>query len=161
MVNLVSDRDSRELWERHVKDSLSLLPWFECTHEYLDVGSGGGFPAIPLAIMRPDLRVTLVERSARKCRFLEQAVMHLPLVNVAVEEVDIRNFTPTNSFDTITARAVANPSTVWQWTKRLLKSDGELLLQTSQPVEDELPEGKIRRFAEGYRGCVTAVARSE
>ena len=157
----MSERDSRELWDRHVNDSLSLLPWFDCTHDYLDVGSGGGFPAIPIAIMRADLRVTLVERSAKKCRFLEQVVMHLPLDNVSVEEVDIRNFTPTSSFDTITARAVAKPSIVWKWSKRLLKSNGELLLQTSQPVEEKLPEGKIRRFAEGHRGCVTAVARFE
>lgn len=157
----MSERDSGDLWERHVKDSLSLLPWFERTHDYLDLGSGGGFPAIPIAIMRPDLRVTLVERSARKCRFLEQAVMHLPLDNVSVEEVDIRNFAPIHLFDTITARAVANPSIVWQWTKRLLKSEGELLLQTSQPVDDKLPEGKIRGFAEGHRGCVTAVVRFE
>ena len=127
----------------------------------MDIGSGGGFPAIPIAIARPDIKVMLIERNQKKCRFLEQAVMHLPLQNVSVVQSDIRDFVTSLRFDTITARAVADPATLWQWSPIFLNRNGQLLLQTTEPICDELPQTTIQCSKKVQRGWVTAVTRAQ
>ena len=111
--------------------------------------------------MRPDLEVTLIERSMRKCRFLEQVAMHVQLDNIVVEQIDSKDYTTSKIFHAITARGVAKPSKVWEWTKGLLHDEGQLLLQTSEPFFDNLPGAKIRDSTKGHRGWVTAVARDQ
>lgn len=160
VLNLVSRNDALKLRERHIDDGLGLIPWLSTTTTYLDVGSGGGFPAIPIAIARPTIQVTLVERSTRKCQFLRHAAMELGLANVVVECVDVRQFNPEGLFDTVTARAVAVPATVWGWTQHLISCTGQLLVQTAEPFQGELPNGRIRETHPGRRGWVSAIVRN-
>lgn len=159
--NLVSHRDLGRLRDRHVLDSLGLLPWWRGS--LADVGSGAGFPGIPLAVARPDSPVTLVERSERKARFLQQVVIDLALRNVEVIEADVRQPLASGSldgrvFDTVTARAVAPPAASWRLLRGLLAPAGVALLQSGEPLEASLFDGgEIRHSDRAGETWVTAV----
>lgn len=149
--NLVSRRDLDRLRDRHVLDSLSLLPWWRGS--LADVGSGAGLPGIPLAIARPDSPVTLVERSERKARFLQQVVIELALGNVEVIEADVGQPRASGSldgrvFDTVTARAVAPPAASWRLLRGLLAPAGGAMLQSGEPLHASLFDGGEIRHSE-------------
>ena len=163
--NLVSRRDLDHLRERHVFDSLALLPWWRGS--LADVGSGAGFPGIPLAIARPDASVTLVERSQRKARFLQQVVIELALDNVAVIEADVGRPTAARSlgapgFGTVTARALAPPAMTWRLVRGLLAEHGVALLQSGEPLAAGLfNEGEVRVRERAGRTWVTVVGQAK
>ena len=145
--SLVSRRDADRLETRHIADSLSLVPWIEGVR-LADIGSGAGFPGIPLAIAGPQWRVTLVERSEKKARFLRQALIELEIENAEVVLKDARAFDPDTPFDTVTVRAVAKPMIAWQIARRLLRHEGCALLQSSTSLAElAFPGGRIRRAA--------------
>lgn len=139
VVSLVSKPDLAALESRHVVDSLSLAPVLVAKGRdatlLLDVGSGAGFPAIPLAVVLRELRVLLVERSERKVGFLRKAVGALALERVrivcgAFPEVSA-DFRP----DVITARAVERPATVLGAMPGYLDKGAMLLCQAGDPRE--------------------------
>lgn len=143
--SLVSRRDASRLETRHIADSLSLVPWIEGTR-LGDVGSGAGFPGIPLAIAGPQWQVTLVERSTKKARFLRQVLIELEIENAEVVLEDARQFDPDRPFDTVTARAVATPGAAWEIVRPLLRPHGCALLQSSSALTGlPFPGGRIRR----------------
>ena len=129
---LVSRRDVSRLRERHVLDSLALLPWW--SGALADIGSGGGFPGVPLAIARPQSPVVLIERSERKGRFLRQAIIDLELANAQLVVGDVADYRPATLFDTVTVRAVAPPATAWKLARRLVAPTGVVLLQSREPL---------------------------
>ena len=154
--NLVSRFDAARLRERHVLDSMALLPWWSGT--LADIGSGAGFPGVPLAIARPDARVALIERSERKGIFLRQAAIDLELGNVEVVIADASRYRPPALFDTIAVRAVAKPAVAWDLARRLLGADGRVLVQSYQPLaEATFPNGVVRASERAGVGWVTAV----
>ena len=130
--NLVSRRDLGRFRQRHIEDSLALLPW--CRGSVVDVGSGAGLPGVPLAIARRDMPVTLLERSERKCAFLRHVALELGLDNVAVVQADARRHRPTTGFETAVARAVAPPPASWRLVRPLLASGGTALVPTYAPM---------------------------
>ena len=143
--SLVSRRDADRLETRHIADSLSLLPWIQGAR-LADVGSGAGFPGIPLAIAEPQWFVTLVERSEKKARFLRQALIELDIDNAEVVPEDVRDFEPDSPFDAVTVRAVAQPTTAWEMTRHLLRPRGCALLQSSSSLAGlAFAGGRIRR----------------
>ena len=148
--SLVSRRDASRLETRHIADSLTLVPWVEGTR-LGDVGSGAGFPGIPLAIAGPRWHVTLVERSEKKARFLRQALIELDIENAEVVVADARKFDPGAPFDTVTVRAVAKAPMAWEIARQLLRRGGCALLQSSSSLSGlSFPGGRIRR-AEAVR----------
>ena len=159
--NLVSRRDLERLRQRHVLDSLSLLPWWRGS--LADVGSGAGFPGVPLAIARPEASVTLIERSERKVRFLNQVVIELGLPNVDVIETDLGHRRRPRSldgrvFDTVTGRAVAPPPAAWELLRGLLPNCGAALFQSKMPLARAgFPGGGIRSSERAGLGWVTVV----
>lgn len=113
VVGVVSSGEIEKLWERQVVDSLSLAPvlkrlGLECGH-LLDIGSGGGFPAIPVKTIMPGLRVTLVERSEKKVGFLRKVVAALKLTDVTIATGEFPRVPVEAEPDAITARAVETP----------------------------------------------------
>ena len=151
--SLVSRRDASRLETRHIADSLSLVPWVEGAR-LGDVGSGAGFPGIPLAIAGPHWQVTLVERSTRKARFLQQVLIELEIENAEVVEEDARQFDPDRPFDTVTARAVAKPGVAWEIVRPLLRPQGCALLQSSSALAGlAFPGGRIRRAEAVVQGA--------
>ena len=163
--SLVSRRDLHRLRERHIFDSLRLLPWW--SGSLADVGSGAGFPGVPLAIARPDSIVTLVERGHRKARFLQQVVIELALANVEVIEADVGQPAAAGSlggraFGTVTARALAPPAATWRLLRGLLAPGGVALLQSGGPLDASLFDGgEIRASERTGRTWVTVVGNAE
>lgn len=157
---LVSKGDLRRLRERHIRDSLTLLPW--CQGRLLDVGTGAGLPGVPLAIARPDAPVLLLERSERKSRFLRQAIIELDLSNVELAVADAATHPAERTFDTVAARALAPPPAAWQLMRRFLAADGVGLLQSREPLDSApLAGGAIVESAEvGRDSWVTVVRRN-
>lgn len=147
-MNLTAVRDPAEAWERHLLDSLTLLPVLAEAGDalsVLDVGSGGGLPGLPLAICTPGSRFTLMDATAKKCAFLDHAVSELGLANVTV--VDARAEEAgrdrlRGAFDVVTARAVGRLATLLELTVPFAKVGGLCVLTKGQKAEEELAEAK-------------------
>ncbi|MEK6793343.1 MAG: 16S rRNA (guanine(527)-N(7))-methyltransferase RsmG [Spirochaetota bacterium] len=102
-LNLTATTDDTEFTVRHIIDSIAAHRYFTASRAILDVGSGGGLPGIPLAILFPQARVTLCESKAKKANALSSMVRELSLSNVHVAHSNV--FELRDRFDTITARA--------------------------------------------------------
>lgn len=129
-IPLVSAADRSRLDERHLAPSLAGLELLPATGQILDVGSGGGFPAIPLALLTPHLTYTLVESNSRKAAFLKRVSRETELdqrVTVLCQRVEELVHSHAAAFDCITARAVTDLPQLAAWCRPLLKRDGFLL----------------------------------
>lgn len=143
--NLTALRDRDEAWQRHIVESLRLVPLLEDPKTLLDVGSGGGLPGIVLAIAKPNVSVTLLEATAKKAHFLEETARLLRLQNLSVvceraEEAAALGSTLRESFDLVSARAVAPLRTLLELTIPFLKIQGRLLAVKGQRAEEEVKE---------------------
>lgn len=146
-MNLTSVRDPEAAWDRHILDSLTLLPLLADVASgarLVDVGSGGGLPALPIAIARPDLRVTMVESTKKKAQFLRTISQRLGLSGVVVkgERAEQLHKFRRGHFDVATARAVARLSKLIPLTAPLVKRGGRLLLIKGQRAPEELADAK-------------------
>ncbi|MDZ7291017.1 MAG: 16S rRNA (guanine(527)-N(7))-methyltransferase RsmG [candidate division KSB1 bacterium] len=141
-IDLISPGDESRIAERHILESLAVLSvWpFRSGALVIDLGSGAGFPGIPLKIMRPDLVVTLLESKQKKALFLNTVVRELKLsdcrvVNARAEEV--ADFSQ-KQFSIVIARAVAELKKLWKWSQPLLVDGGVLLAMKGGDLENEL-----------------------
>lgn len=107
VYNLTSITKPDDIIDLHIMDSLSIRNELVGSH-FLDVGSGGGFPAIPLAILHPEHHWTLIDKVRKKTQFLTQAILELELKNITVLNQNIFDFSPIKMFDVITARALSS-----------------------------------------------------
>ncbi|HWQ21791.1 MAG TPA: RsmG family class I SAM-dependent methyltransferase, partial [Clostridia bacterium] len=118
VMNLTSDADPSHLLATHVRDSLApLIVGLESPHSLLDIGTGGGFPVVPLALAWPTARATMTESIGKKARFLESLLAGVPLPGSRVihgRVEDPVSALPQRAFDMITARGVAHVATVLQ-----------------------------------------------
>ena len=125
--NLTAVRDTAQMVVLHLLDSLTLLPHLGDAKSLIDVGSGPGFPGIPLAIARPELSITLLDSSHKKCAFLEQARVELGLTNVTVVCERVQQFHPEQLFDAVVSRAFAELSDFVVQSQHLAAPGGRLL----------------------------------
>jgi 16S rRNA (guanine527-N7)-methyltransferase len=146
--NLTAVRDQQEMVGKHLLDSLAMHPFVDALAQrggsLADLGTGPGLPGIPLAIVKPGLRVTLVESNGKKARFLREAVRKLGLSDVRVAEARIEAVDEPGMFDAITARALATLPLIVELGGHLLKPDGVLLAMKGMYPADEvagLPPG--------------------
>lgn len=129
-INLVSKASVDDLWQRHIADSAQVFAatGAESAQSWVDLGSGGGFPGLVVAVLakelRPDLRVTLVESDLRKATFLRQAAQALSL-SVTVHSVRIESLAPQNA-DVLSARALAPLSDLLAHAERHLRKGASL-----------------------------------
>lgn len=134
----------------HIGDALTVLPFLPRTpHRLVDIGSGGGVPGIPLAIVRPDVQVVLVESTGKKAKFLQHTIETLELSNVLVDphraelvgQSELRE-----AFDVAVARAVATLDWLAEWCLPLIKVGGLMLAMKGPKVQEEIPraQGAIR-----------------
>lgn len=105
--NLTAVRDPLEMVSRHLLDSLSVLPWVRGEH-LLDAGTGAGLPGIPLAIMRPDLSVTLLDSTGKKIRFLRHVKRQLVLENIRPVQARLESWQAEVMPTCIISRALSN-----------------------------------------------------
>ncbi|MBK8322094.1 MAG: 16S rRNA (guanine(527)-N(7))-methyltransferase RsmG [Betaproteobacteria bacterium] len=136
--NLTAIRDLEQMVTLHVLDSLSVLPYVAGAHTLVDVGTGAGLPGIPLAIARPDLRVTLLDSSHKKATFLEQARMELKLENIAVACERVERWHPQAKFDAVVSRAFAELADFVQGARHLVAPEGRMLAMKGVHPFDEI-----------------------
>jgi 16S rRNA (guanine527-N7)-methyltransferase len=136
-MNLTAIRERSQQVTKHVLDSLSVAPWLR-GRQVADVGSGAGFPGIPLAIVRPDLQFSLIEATGKKCRFLEHVRDTLGLTNVAVVKSRAEAYKPEVRFDTVLARAVGPLVDLVRNAGALVAGGGRLLAMKGRFPEEEL-----------------------
>ena len=147
-LNLTAITDPHEVAVKHMVDSLSCLDEhvFKEGATVLDLGTGAGFPGIPLAIMRPDLRITLFDSLQKRLRFLEGVISQLGLTNVvtlhgrAEETAKLSDYR--EQFDIITSRAVARLAVLAEWSLPFGRVGGYLVALKGAAYEEELQEAK-------------------
>ena len=145
-MNLTRITDEAGFLYRHLLDSLVLAPLLGPRARLVDVGSGAGFPSIPLAILRPDVRIMAVDATGKKARFIESVRDALELENLSVmnarsEEI-ARDPRYREQFDQATARAVAALPSLLELVFPLLKTGGLFLAMKGESVEEELKAAK-------------------
>lgn len=120
-INLISQGTTGTAWERHFLDSLQLVPYLDKNKEQIlvDMGSGGGFPALVIAIACPNITVHMVESDMRKCQFLKTVVRECHLTNAVVHN-DAIDTVPPITADILTARALAPLDKLLVWSQRFV-----------------------------------------
>lgn len=143
-LNLISKNDEKLLWEKHIFDSLAIEKFFEkyntTTKTLLDFGTGGGFPAIPIALAYPEIEVTAMDSIRKK----------INAISTIKNELKIHNLTPLcgrvetldKKFDIITSRAVANLGKIVEYAIPRLKKDGYFIAYKSVKAQEEMEEAK-------------------
>ena len=134
---LIGPREGDRLWGRHVLNSVALAGLVSRGSTVADVGSGAGLPGLPLAILRPDLRVDLVEPLLRRVTFLAEVVDELALGD-RVQVVRTRAEDHRKTYDAVVARAVAPLERLINWCNPLRAADGQVLALKGQNAEQEL-----------------------
>lgn len=142
-VNLISKNDEKYLWEKHVFDSLAIENFFEKfdtskIKTMLDIGTGGGFPSIPIAITYPHLKVTALDSIAKKIRAVQTIKDKLNIENLEpictrVENLDAK-------FDMITSRAVSSLKNICEYALPKLKKGGYFVAYKSRKTPQEIEE---------------------
>ncbi|MCQ4268569.1 16S rRNA (guanine(527)-N(7))-methyltransferase RsmG [Pseudomonas stutzeri] len=137
--NLTAVRDPDEMVSRHLLDSLSVVPFVaEGGTRWLDVGSGGGMPGIPLAIMFPERAFTLLDSNGKKTRFLTQVKLELGLANLEVIHSRVEQYRPDVPFDGISSRAFSALQDFAAWTRLLGCAETRWLAMKGVQPDDEL-----------------------
>jgi 16S rRNA (guanine527-N7)-methyltransferase len=122
---------------KHVLDSLSLQPFLK-GRRIADVGTGAGFPGLPLAVVNPDRQFSLIEATAKKARFVERTVERLGLRNVEVVNERAERYRPLQPFDIIVARALSSLADFVAYAGHLCAPHGRLLAMKGKRPDEEL-----------------------
>jgi len=157
-INVVSRKDIEQIYLRHVLHSMCIAKFisFKANSNVIDVGTGGGFPGIPLAILFPEVNFTLVDSIGKKLKVVEEVVSGLNLSNVKTIHSRAEDLT-SGQFDFVVSRAVAYMPTFVHWTQHLLSkknrhqiTNGILYLKGGD-LEEELssfPQSQIYNLAD-------------
>ena len=137
VYNLTSLRDPMQMVTHHLLDSLAAVPAFAKAHNVLDVGSGGGLPGIVLAIVRPDMKVSMIDTVHKKTAFLTQVKAELGLTNVTVYTARVEQLQVSDKFDVITSRAFADLLDFVNWSSHLLADGGRYIALKGVAPKDE------------------------
>ena len=135
--NLTAVRDPLEMISRHLLDSLSVLPWVGGEH-LLDAGSGAGLPGIPLAVMQPELSVTLLDSTGKKIRFLRHVKRRLKLENIQPVQARLESWQAEEMPTCIISRAFSKLTVFVEASRHLAARDTMLLAMKGKYPEAEL-----------------------
>lgn len=149
-INLISKNDEKYLWEKHIFDSLSIEKFFEKypfkAKNLLDIGTGGGFPSVPIALAYPNLEVYGLDSIRKKINAIENMKAELNIKNL--HTICDRAENIKNKFDIITSRAVAPLKVITGYAMPLLNPNGYFIAYKSIRTEEEIKEAQpiLKRF---------------
>jgi len=139
---LLGPREVDRLWDRHILNSAAIAELLETGERVADIGSGAGLPGIPLALARPDLRVTLIEPLLRRSEFLREVVddlgLDMTIVRGRAEDLSVRQ--QVGEMDAVVSRAVASLDKLTEWSMPLLRLDGRMAAIKGERAEQEIRE---------------------
>jgi 16S rRNA (guanine527-N7)-methyltransferase len=144
-MNLTAIRVREQQITKHLLDSLSVQPYLT-GERILDVGTGAGFPGLPLAIVNPQRQFTLLDSVAKKLRFVEHAAATLGLRNVTTAHSRAENLRPKERFDVVISRAVGPVAAFVQWSGHLCIGGGRLLA-----MKGRFPEAERQHVPNGWK----------
>ncbi len=142
-INITAIRNNEEIIINHFLDSLTLLEFIPERSKVLDIGSGGGFPGIPLKIVRPSLDVTLLDASQKKIFFMKSVIRKLGLKGIGAIQgraEDLENNVPRKAFDRVVSRAVGKIRVLFMWSIPYVKKEGKVLLMRGKKGMKEWKE---------------------
>ncbi|MFC5369331.1 16S rRNA (guanine(527)-N(7))-methyltransferase RsmG [Arcanobacterium bovis] len=137
---LVGPREMARLWDRHILNSLPICEYVSQGASLSDVGSGAGFPGVVIAVVRPDVKVFLIETMERRVEWLRYVAEQLDLANVEILHARAEDLVGKHTTDYVTARAVAALKKLIPWTLPLTKLGGSLLALKGGKAEQEIDE---------------------
>lgn len=168
-INLVSRQLSREDLDYHWQDAIAGSDFIRAGQTCLDVGSGGGFPALPLAIVMPETKFVLLEAEQKKVNWLQAAKQEMQLSNVEIirgrAETLARQVALREQFEVVTARAVAELRVLLEYTLPFVRVGGHLIAWKGPAALDELAAANLAltelkgKFKEQHTYSVNAEAR--
>jgi 16S rRNA (guanine527-N7)-methyltransferase len=144
-VNLTAITEPAEVVDKHLLDSLAVLPFMKGL-QVADVGTGAGFPGLPLAVADLDRRYTLVEATAKKARFVQHAAAMLKLPNVEVVQARAEAYKPDRPFDCVIARALGSLANFIRVAGHLAGRGGRLLA-----MKGKVPEAELAALPPGWK----------
>ena len=149
--NLISKNDEKFLYEKHIYDSLSINLFLKKYNikqaELLDIGCGGGFPCVPIAIEHPELKILGVDSILKKIKSVENIKNALSLTNLTLIRERVENFN-TYQFDIVTSRAVADLAKITEYALPKLKNGGYFVAYKSKKALEEIEYAKkiLKRY---------------
>ena len=150
-MNLTAIRERQQQISKHLLDSLSVQPFLRGTL-VADVGTGAGFPGLPLALVNPQRRFTLIDSTAKKLRFVEHVAAVLGLANVVAVHARAESYRPAERFDCVVSRAIGSIETFVKWCGPLCVGGGRLLA-----MKGRYPETELAKLPSGWK--IAAVHR--
>lgn len=149
-VNLTSIVSPEGILTLHMLDSLSVAPYLGDAQRLIDVGTGGGFPGIPLAVAFPKRHFTLIDGTQKKIRFVAEAIAALDIRNAQAIAARAEDFEAAKEFDVAILRAVSSLADAVRHSAHLLRRGGRLLA-----MKGRLPEEELQAVPRGWRAKVT------
>ena len=145
-MNLTAIIEPKEIILKHFVDSLTINKYIEKNAKLIDIGTGAGFPGIPLKILRPDINVTLVDSLNKRINFLNEVIKEISVekietIHSRAEEIG-KNIKYREKYDIATSRAVANVATLSEYLIPLVKENGKCIYMKGPDTEKELLNGK-------------------
>lgn len=148
-INLVSEQDKDKIWIRHIVDSLQSIPLLHDVHKLADMGSGVGFPAVPIAIARPEIDVFAIEPIQKKCALIQEIIREVRLPNLHVQN-DRTEKVYLSHMDVVICRAFGEFHRDAKLAYKMLKPGGMFMTHKAAP-EPEPPEGYERHENHAYQ----------
>lgn len=145
-INLTAILEDGDILQKHFIDSLTILPYINNEDNVIDVGTGAGFPGIPIKIVKEDIKVTLLDSLNKRVKFLQEVIDNLALSNIDTihnrAEDAGRNLDLREKFDIAVSRAVAPLNVLVEYLMPLVKKGGQCICMKGNNIEEELANSK-------------------
>lgn len=145
-INLTAIIEPKEIILKHFIDSLTIIKYMEPNKTLIDIGTGAGFPGIPVKILRKDLKITLLDSLNKRIKFLNEVIEKLSLKNITTTHARIEEYAKNKEyrekFDIATSRAVANLTTLTEYMLPMVKVKGKAICMKGADVDEEMLKSK-------------------